>query len=138
MGWIVRIKMERIGRGWAWVIVCSGLEGIRLDWANQHGLGRRGQNLSDILLWSGWGMDWSERIKMERALIIQYESDMKAALAKLTPDTKDAIVALAELPLQIRGFGPVKALNEAKAAKRREELLSIINMGGAPMTKAAE
>ena len=76
--------------------------------------------------------------KMERALIAQYEGDMKVALTKLTPETKDAIVALAELPLQIRGFGPVKAENEAKAAKRREELLSIINMGGAPMAKAAE
>jgi indolepyruvate ferredoxin oxidoreductase len=76
--------------------------------------------------------------RMERALITQYEADVTAALTKLTPDTKDAIVALAELPLQIRGFGPVKAENEVKAAKRREELLSIINMGGAPMAKAAE
>jgi indolepyruvate ferredoxin oxidoreductase len=45
---------------------------------------------------------------------------------------------LAELPLQIRGFGPVKAQNEAKAAKRREELLSVIRAGGPDMAKAAE
>lgn len=76
--------------------------------------------------------------KMERALIKQYEADMKAVLPLLTADTKDAIVALAELPLQIRGFGPVKAQNEAKAAKRREELLSAIKSGGAPMARAAE
>lgn len=76
--------------------------------------------------------------KMERALIRQYEADMKAVLPMLTPATKDAVVALAELPLQIRGFGPVKAQNEAKAAKRREELMSVIKAGGAPMAKAAE
>lgn len=76
--------------------------------------------------------------KMERALIKQYEADMKAVLPLLTADTKDAIVALAELPLQIRGFGPVKAQNEAKAAKRREELLSAIKSGGTPMARAAE
>jgi indolepyruvate ferredoxin oxidoreductase len=45
---------------------------------------------------------------------------------------------LAELPLSIRGFGPVKQANEAKAAKRREELLAVIHAGGAPMTQAAE
>jgi indolepyruvate ferredoxin oxidoreductase len=76
--------------------------------------------------------------KMERALIRQYEADMKSVLPKLTEDTRDAIVALARLPLDIRGFGPVKQANEAKAAKRREELLSAIRDGGAPLAKAAE
>ena len=76
--------------------------------------------------------------KMERALIKQYERDMKEVLPKLNADTRDAIIALAELPLQIRGFGPVKQANEAKAAKRREELLSVIRAGGAPLAEAAE
>ncbi len=60
--------------------------------------------------------------KMERALIKQYEADL-GAMGRPSNDQLDAAVALAELPLQIRGFGPVKAANEAKAAKRREELL---------------
>jgi indolepyruvate ferredoxin oxidoreductase len=60
--------------------------------------------------------------KMERALIKQYEADL-GAMGTLSGDQLDAAVALAELPLQIRGFGPVKAANEAKAAKRREQLL---------------
>ena len=47
-------------------------------------------------------------------------------------------MALAELPLQIRGFGPVKQANEAKAAKRREELLAVIRAGGTATAKAAE
>ena len=76
--------------------------------------------------------------KMERALITQYEADMKQVLPLLTDDTREAIVALAELPKSIRGFGPVKQANEAKAAKRREELLAVIRAGGGNMAKAAE
>ncbi|KEJ97920.1 indolepyruvate ferredoxin oxidoreductase [Pseudosulfitobacter pseudonitzschiae] len=76
--------------------------------------------------------------RMERALITQYEADMKQVLPLLTDDTREAIVALAELPKSIRGFGPVKQANEAKAAKRREELLAVIRAGGGDMAKAAE
>ncbi len=76
--------------------------------------------------------------RMERALIKQFEGDMADVLPRLTDQTRDAIVALAELPLQIRGFGPVKQANEAKAAKRREELLAVIRSGGAEAAKAAE
>ena len=79
----------------------------------------------------------SER-KMERALIKQYETDMADVLPKLTDQTRDAVVALAELPLTIRGFGPVKQANEGKAAKRREELLAVIRAGGTETAKAAE
>ena len=75
--------------------------------------------------------------RMERALIRQYEADMKEVLAKVTPDTHDIAVALAELPLKIRGFGPVKAANEAKVAKEREDLLASFRAGGG-MSKAAE
>jgi len=54
----------------------------------------------------------------------------------LRPDTRDAAVALAQLPLDIVGFGPVKLANAAKAEKRREELLAVLR--GAPMQQAAE
>ncbi|SDW34521.1 indolepyruvate ferredoxin oxidoreductase family protein [Litoreibacter albidus] len=67
---------------------------------------------------------YTEERKMERALIAQYEADLPKILSA---SNKDAAVALAELPLQIRGFGPVKQANEAKAAKRREELLVALN-----------
>ncbi len=79
----------------------------------------------------------SER-KMERGLIKQYEADMAEVLPMLSDQTREAIVALAQLPLQIRGFGPVKHANEGKAAKRREELLSAIRAGGTATAKAAE
>ena len=76
--------------------------------------------------------------KMERALIAQYEQDMEEVLASLRPQTLDIAVALAELPLKIRGFGPVKAENEAKAAKEREALLQQLRSGGTPVLEAAE
>ena len=76
--------------------------------------------------------------RMERRLIREYERDMAEVLPKLDDTTRDAIVALAELPLSIRGFGPVKEANAETAAKRREELLSVIRQGGAPLARAAE
>ena len=81
---------------------------------------------------------YSAERKMERALIRQYERDMNEVLAKVTPETRDIAVGLALLPLQIRGFGPVKIENERKAAKRREELLASFRQGGPEMAKAAE
>ncbi|MDJ0822093.1 MAG: indolepyruvate ferredoxin oxidoreductase family protein [Paracoccaceae bacterium] len=80
----------------------------------------------------------TEERRMERALIRQYEADMGEWLPKATPETMDALVALAELPLQIRGFGPVKHANATKAEKRREELLAALRGGGAALAAAAE
>ncbi|MFP4237745.1 MAG: indolepyruvate ferredoxin oxidoreductase family protein [Rhodosalinus sp.] len=81
---------------------------------------------------------YSAERRMERALIREYERDMAEVLPKLDETTRDAVVALAELPLSIRGFGPVKEANAEKAAKRREELLAVIRAGGAPLARAAE
>ncbi|KXF89642.1 indolepyruvate ferredoxin oxidoreductase family protein [Phaeobacter inhibens] len=76
--------------------------------------------------------------KMERALISQYEADMKEWLPKASPEIMAPLIALAELPLEIRGFGLVKQANEAKAAKRREELLAALRHGGTELKTAAE
>ena len=73
----------------------------------------------------------SER-KMERALITQYERDMTEVLEGLTPARLPIAIKLAELPLEIRGFGPVKAANAEKAAARRLQLLAEFRAGGAP------
>ena len=74
--------------------------------------------------------------RMERALIKEYEADMAEVLRIIRPDTRDAAIALAALPRDIRGFGPVKEANARKAAKRREELLAVLR--AAPMQQAAE
>ncbi|OUS34926.1 indolepyruvate ferredoxin oxidoreductase [Rhodobacterales bacterium 56_14_T64] len=76
--------------------------------------------------------------KMERALIKQYEADMKVWLPKASPEILEPLIALAELPLQIRGFGPVKNDNELKAAKKRETLLVALSQGGKQLDQAAE
>ena len=76
--------------------------------------------------------------KMERDLIAQYEIDMGETLGQVTPQTLDSAIALAELPLIIRGFGPVKVANVEAVAKRREELLAEFRAGGAPVLQAAE
>jgi indolepyruvate ferredoxin oxidoreductase len=74
--------------------------------------------------------------RMERALIKEYEADMREVLQILRPDTREAAIALARLPLDIRGFGPVKEANAREAAKRREELLAVLR--AQPMQQAAE
>ncbi|QFS82268.1 indolepyruvate ferredoxin oxidoreductase [Roseivivax sp. THAF40] len=79
----------------------------------------------------------SER-RAERALIRQYEKDMAEWLPRADTANLDALIALAELPLQIRGFGPVKMANLAKAEKRREELLAALAAPATPMREAAE
>jgi indolepyruvate ferredoxin oxidoreductase len=81
---------------------------------------------------------YSAERRMERNLIRQYEADMAEFLPKAAPETRDALVALAELPLTIRGFGPVKEANSEKAARQREDLLAHLRTGGAPLAEAAE
>ena len=76
--------------------------------------------------------------RMERALIQQYEEDMAAALPGLGGPARPAILALAALPLQIRGFGPVKMNSAVEAGKRREELLAAIRQGGQVVCEAAQ
>ncbi|WP_299915672.1 indolepyruvate ferredoxin oxidoreductase family protein [uncultured Roseobacter sp.] len=81
---------------------------------------------------------YTQERRMERALIKQYERDMGEVLPLLNDATRPAIAALAALPMQIKGFGPVKQQNEAQAAKRREELLGVIRAGGTEAAQAAE
>ncbi len=46
--------------------------------------------------------------RMERALVTEFEAAVGEVVAKLTPGNRDAAVHLARLPLEVRGFGPVK------------------------------
>jgi indolepyruvate ferredoxin oxidoreductase len=75
---------------------------------------------------------------MERALIGEYERDMAAVQARLTPATRDIAIELAELPLEIRGFGHVKEAAARAAAVRRDELRAAFAAGGRPKLRAAE
>ncbi len=79
---------------------------------------------------------YSEERKTERALIAQYERNMNEVL-KGGDGPLDVAIQLAELPRSIRGFGPVKVENVAKAEKRREELLAAYRAGHS-LVEAAE
>jgi indolepyruvate ferredoxin oxidoreductase len=81
---------------------------------------------------------YSAERKLERALIKQYEADMRDVLPKVTEQTRDLVLELALLPLSIRGFGPVKEANAMAAARRRAELLAAIADGGTPTRVAAQ
>ncbi|MGY6633376.1 MAG: indolepyruvate ferredoxin oxidoreductase family protein [Alkalilacustris sp.] len=81
---------------------------------------------------------WNPERRMERRLIRDYEADMAEVFDTVRPETLDAAVALAELPVSIRGFGPVKAANAETAARRRAELLAVLRTGPAGMAHAAE
>jgi indolepyruvate ferredoxin oxidoreductase len=74
--------------------------------------------------------------RAERGLIRQYVGDLHTAMDALRPDTMEAAVGLAELPDTIRGFGPVKDANRAKAEVRRTMLLERLH--GAVPAMAAE
>lgn len=76
--------------------------------------------------------------RMERALIKEFELDVAEVLPLATPETQELVLALFELPMQIRGFGHVKQKNAQTVAKRREELLEAIRSGGAVQVAAAE
>ena len=86
---------------------------------------------------------WQAERRAERALVAQYEADVAAMLERLSPATLDTAVALAELPDMIRGFGPVKDANRAKAAEHRGELVGRMEAapaasGPVPVAVAAE
>jgi indolepyruvate ferredoxin oxidoreductase len=74
-----------------------------------------------------------EERRSERALIDQYVSDLHTALASLRPETLDVAVAIAQLPDMIRGFGPVKGANRAKAEQERQTLLARLTPQAMPV-----
>ncbi|MEM7075910.1 MAG: indolepyruvate ferredoxin oxidoreductase family protein [Pseudomonadota bacterium] len=76
--------------------------------------------------------------RMERALIREYEADMAEVLPRLNEANREAVVALAALPTTVRGFGPVKQVARAGAAKTRAGLLADIRSGGVSLSQAAE
>jgi len=56
----------------------------------------------------------------------------------VTPETEEILRELAELPLSVRGFGPVRAKAQARAETRRAALLAAFDAGGTPERLAAQ
>jgi len=66
---------------------------------------------------------YSTERRAERRLIADYAADIAVVIANLSAERLDAAVALASLPAEIRGFGPVKQQAMATAEKRRQLLV---------------
>ncbi|MCC6656674.1 MAG: 2-oxoacid:acceptor oxidoreductase family protein, partial [Rhodocyclaceae bacterium] len=75
--------------------------------------------------------------RLERELIVEYERDIASALSRLAATDLDAVVALAGLPGQIRGFGLIKLRSVEAAREKRKALLAELNGVAAPAAKAA-
>ncbi len=60
--------------------------------------------------------------KSERADITAFEATVDRLLAGLTPDNRGLALAIARLPMDVRGFGPVKDKARADVAKRETAL----------------
>ncbi|MEM6823767.1 MAG: DUF6537 domain-containing protein, partial [Pseudomonadota bacterium] len=80
---------------------------------------------------------YTEERQMERQLIREYEADL-TVLRDRAHRHPEAARELAELPLSIRGFGPVKAANARAAAVKRRKLLSALEAGAGAVREAAE
>lgn len=81
---------------------------------------------------------YSAERRMERQMIRDYEADMADIFAAVTDATMPIAIELAELPLSVRGYGPVKHKAAEQAALRRAELLAQFRAGDAPLREAAE
>ncbi|MFK7893984.1 MAG: indolepyruvate ferredoxin oxidoreductase family protein [Granulosicoccus sp.] len=60
----------------------------------------------------------------ERALIVEFENGVDEILHYLSQENFETAVALAEVPMSIRGYGPVKEKNLASARLTQTELLA--------------
>lgn len=77
--------------------------------------------------------------RMERKLIADYETLIGELLQRLTPQTLDVAVSLAEIPERIRGYGHVKERHLAEAKALEATLLTQLRSPqDAPMKAAAE
>jgi indolepyruvate ferredoxin oxidoreductase len=81
---------------------------------------------------------YSEERRTERKLIADYEALLDKLMAELTPDNHQTAVALASIPVKIRGFGPVKARHLAAAKAEEASLREQFAAGATPFLKAAE
>ena len=82
----------------------------------RHGKVLRGTMLDPF----GWNADR----RADRAEAAGYEQDIRQALRHVRPDTLDAAIALAELPMHIRGYGPVRAASMNAARPQRDAALA--------------
>ncbi|MEM9278779.1 MAG: indolepyruvate ferredoxin oxidoreductase family protein [Pseudomonadota bacterium] len=67
---------------------------------------------------------YTKERKMERELISEYKQMISDALPKLRDNNHQFATALARLPDEIRGFGPVKELSVKKSKDKKADLMA--------------
>jgi indolepyruvate ferredoxin oxidoreductase len=80
---------------------------------------------------------YSDERRRERELIVDYEQALEEILAGLGRDNHATAVAIASIPEEIRGFGPVKARHLEKAKVHEAALLTRFRAAGGAPEKAA-
>ncbi len=70
--------------------------------------------------------------RLEREMIADYERHLDEIAQRLSPATYDTAVALAGLPLEIKGFGHVKQANHEKVLIRAKVLLTKLHTPSPP------
>ena len=81
---------------------------------------------------------YSAERKLERQMIADYEKLVDELIERLSPTTHARAVALATLPLEIKGFGHIKERNYKAAMAREAALLAELRNPSPTALKAAE
>jgi len=81
---------------------------------------------------------WTAERRGERAAIAAHRADLDRLCEGLTAANLPVAVEIAALPLEVRGFGHVRAAAAARAAERRAALWAAFAAGDAPVAQAAE
>ncbi|WP_043613523.1 indolepyruvate ferredoxin oxidoreductase family protein [Chromobacterium violaceum] len=80
---------------------------------------------------------WQDDRKLERRLIAEFERELPALLAKLSPDALPRAVEWVKTWEGVRGFGHIKTANYRQAKARQAELMGGAAQAGKPAASAA-
>jgi indolepyruvate ferredoxin oxidoreductase len=94
----------------------------------------RGKSLRGSM-WDVFG--YTAERKLERQMIADYEKLLDELAGRLSPQTHATAVALAALPLDVKGFGHIKLRNHKAARTRQDALLAELRNPSSRL-KAAE
>ena len=86
--------------------------------------------------WDVFG--YTHERRLERQMIANYEKLLDEIVTRLSPATHHTAVALASLPLEVRGFGHIKERNYKLAKGREITLLAELRSPSPTLLKAAE
>jgi indolepyruvate ferredoxin oxidoreductase len=86
--------------------------------------------------WDPFG--YTKERRLERQMTADYEKLLDEIVERLSPATHHTAVALASLPLEIRGFGHIKERNYKLAKTRETTLLAELRTPSPTLLKAAE